>query len=413
MGEQPAPVREGERLAHLDVLRGLAVLGILAVNTPSAFALPPDAFTLPNIAPVPFDDAALRLWLLVRIAFEGKFIALFSMLFGVSVYLVGGELTDWARGRVLLRRLGWLVLFGVVHGALIWFGDILLLYAIVGFAAFLCRSWPPVWLAGVGVVLFAYGAFHFLAPGLALQAAPLEVQVAAFQRFQPAAILQTVDAFRGDLAQVAAANFEAWARVAPDAIQYHASDTLGLMLIGLALFKARVLQGGRSARLYASMAAVGAAAMAVVAWQAMGEARRGFSPPEVFGRASVANTLLAPVVTLGYVGLLNLALRSGLFRRAALVLAPVGRMAFTNYIAQSLIMTTLFYGGRGFGLFGRLGWPEMAGVVLAVWALQLIWSPLWLSRFTTGPLEWIWRRLSYGRSVPLRRPVERPAAPAA
>lgn len=279
LGEQPAPVREGERLAHLDVLRGLAVLGILAVNTPSAFALPPDAFTLPNIAPVPFDDAALRLWLLVRIAFEGKFIALFSMLFGVSVYLVGGELTDWARGRVLLRRLGWLVLFGVLHGALIWFGDILLLYAIVGFAAFLCRSWPPAWLAGVGVVLFAYGAFHFLAPGLALQAAPLEVQVAAFQRFQPAAILQTVDAFRGDLAQVAAANVEAWARVAPDAIQYHASDTLGLMLIGLALFKARVLQGGRSARLYASMAAVGAAAMAVVAWQAMGEARRGFSPP--------------------------------------------------------------------------------------------------------------------------------------
>ncbi|MBW3560536.1 MAG: DUF418 domain-containing protein, partial [Proteobacteria bacterium] len=67
----------------------------------------------------------------------------------------------------------------------------------------------------------------------------------------------------------------------------------------------------------------------------------------------------------------------------------------------------------GFGLFGRLGWPEMAGVVLAVWALQLFWSPLWLSRFTSGPLEWVWRRLSYGRPVPLRRPVEGPALPAA
>ena len=119
LNHHPGPVPERERLAHLDVLRGLAVLGILAVNTPSAFALPPDAFTFPTLAPIPFDAPAQKLWLLVRIGFEGKFIALFSMLFGVSVFLVGGSGAEPARGRVLVRRLSWLVLFGVVHGALV------------------------------------------------------------------------------------------------------------------------------------------------------------------------------------------------------------------------------------------------------------------------------------------------------
>jgi uncharacterized protein len=86
-----------------------------------------------------------------------------------------------------------------------------------------------------------------------------------------------------------------------------------------------------------------------------------------------------------------------------MALAPVGRMAFTNYIAQSLIMTTIFYAGRGLGLYGQLDWPQWSAIVVGVWTLQLIWSPLWLSRFTMGPLEWVWRRLSYGRSIPLRR----------
>ena len=411
MSERPGPVSEGERLVQLDVLRGLAVLGILAVNAP-LFALPIDAFNVPDAAPVPFGDAALRLWLLMRTAFEGKFIALFSMLFGVSVSLVGGELGDRVRNGVLLRRLGWLAAFGVLHGSLIWFGDVLLLYAVAGLIIVLCRSWPPMLLAPVGVALFVWGAVRFLEPGFALQDAPPEVQAAVAQQFGPEAIMAVVHAFGGDLGRSAAANFDTWARVAPDAIEHHFLDTVGLMMIGLALFKTGVLQGRRSTRLYVVLAGFGGASLAVIAWQAVGEAARGFDPAEVFGSGSVANTFLSPVVTLGYIATINLALRGRLLRSVALALAPVGRMAFTNYIAQSLIMTSLFYGGRGLGLFGTVGWPELAGIVLAVWALQLVWSPLWLSRFTMGPLEWVWRRLSYGQPLPLLRPPERaPAAP--
>jgi uncharacterized protein len=404
---------ERERLVHLDVLRGLAVLGILAMNTPSSFALPPDAFTFPNLAPIPFDALALKLWLLLRVAFEGKFIALFSMLFGVSVFLVGGVEGDPARRGVLFRRLCWLVLFGMVHGALIWFGDVLLLYALTGFALMLCRGWRPRWLGAAGVSLFVLGNARFVQPGLEIEMAPPEVQASVFERLNPAVILDTVRTFRGSPLEVAAANLKAWADIAPDALAYHAPGTLGLMMIGLALFKSGVLQGRRSALLYATMAVFGAAAMAVIGWQAVLEARGGFSPSQVYGSGSVSNTFLAPAVTLGYIGLVNLALRRGLFRRAALALAPVGRMAFSNYIAQSLIMTSIFYGGRGLGLMGGLDWSGMALLVLSVWAAQLVWSPLWLSRFAMGPLEWIWRRLSYGRALPLRRPLEQPAVPAA
>jgi len=84
-------------------------------------------------------------------------------------------------------------------------------------------------------------------------------------------------------------------------------------------------------------------------------------------------------------------------------LAAVGRMAFTNYLTQSLIMTTIFWGGRGFGLYGEVDRPTLIGIVVAIWVLQLIWSPLWLARFQMGPFEWIWRRLSYGRPVAMAK----------
>jgi uncharacterized protein len=116
------------------------------------------------------------------------------------------------------------------------------------------------------------------------------------------------------------------------------------------------------------------------------------------GAGGLANVALTIFVSIGYASVLVLLVRAG----AKLItgpLAAVGRMAFTNYLTQSLIMTTLFWGGRGFGLFGELDRPSLMGVVAAIWVLQLIWSPLWLSRFEMGPFEWLWRRLSYAAPV--------------
>ena len=405
MSEQPAPVAPAARIAELDVLRGVGVLGILMVNA-AAFALPMEAYQNPAASPFGLAPLSAGLWWFTHVFFEQKFVTLFSALFGVSIYLVGGERGDEARARVLHRRLFWLMLIGAAHGALVWWGDILLSYALVGFVMAGCRSWSARRLAIVGAVLFAFGALLNVGIGLALAGAPAGIQAQAAAAWSPPAevVRQLVADYRGDLGSVTAENFADWTLVGTISLLLFGWRTLAVMMIGLALFKTGVLQGRRSRGVYVALVGLAVPALAVIGWSGAASLRAGFPFPEALGVDTAPNYLLSPVVTAGYVGAVVLVLRAGLFRSTANRLAAVGRMAFTNYLAQSLIMTTIFYGGRGLGLYGQLDWPERTVLVIAVWALQLAWSPLWLSRFTMGPLEWVWRTLSYGRAAPLRRP---------
>jgi uncharacterized protein len=401
MTQQPQPVRDADRILTLDVLRGLAILGILMVNAP-AFAMPFEVSGSPNMSPLPFESQDGAVWWTMRTFFQQKFVTLFSMLFGVSVFLVGGERHDPDRSPVLRRRLMWLTLFGLIHGSLIWYGDILLLYGLMGFVFMLCRSWGARRLATVGVLLIALASLVVVGLGFAMTAMP----AAKLAEHAPnaAEIAETIAGFRGDIASVQAANFEYWRFVVFAMLFLFGPMTIGLMMIGLALFKAGVLQGRASTRTYVLMVLGGAVSLAIVGWAAAREMALGFPFPESKGVWEAPNALLAPLITLGYVGLICLAMRAGWFRPVAAALGSVGRMAFTNYLTQSLIMTAIFYGGgRGLGLFGTLDWPQWTAIVAGVWVLQLLWSPLWLSRFRMGPFEWVWRRLSYGRPIPLRR----------
>ena len=174
--------------------------------------------------------------------------------------------------------------------------------------------------------------------------------------------------------------------------------TTGLMMIGLALFKSGFLSGARSLRAYAVTLSTAATALVVVAWLEWGQVMNGAESPLAGG----VDFLLNPLIGLGYASVLILLWKAG----HAGVLSPLaaaGRMAFTNYLTQSLMMTTLFYGGRGFGLMGQVDRPALWGIVVAVWALQLVWSALWLRRFQMGPLEWLWCSLTEGRRLPIRR----------
>ena len=148
---------QGDRIASLDVLRGLGILGILAVN--AAVFSQPFALQFDPVLLGPLDPESATLWGLVHVAFERKFVTLFSMLFGASILLVGGEPGDAARTQVLYRRLGWLAVFGLIHGALIWYGDILLCYAVTGFVAVLFRGWSArrLLITGTLVTLAAAG----------------------------------------------------------------------------------------------------------------------------------------------------------------------------------------------------------------------------------------------------------------
>jgi uncharacterized protein len=147
---------------------------------------------------------------------------------------------------------------------------------------------------------------------------------------------------------------------------------------------------------------IGAVSLALIGYQALINWNLRFETVHMLGAGLAANVGLSIFVSIGYASLLILLVKAG----AKLLTAPlaaVGQMAFTNYIAQSLIMTTIFYGGRGFGLWGEVDRVTLWVIVLGVWAAQLIWSPLWLSRFSMGPLEWMWRRLSYGKQVSMAK----------
>lgn len=392
------------RIESLDVLRGFALLGILIVNAPY-FAAPWESAINPLSPPLAVDGETLWAWFVPHVFFEGKCIALFSMLFGASLYLVGGESADRDRSAVLIRRLIWLLLFGLIHATLIWYGDILFIYALTGFLVMFVRTWPPRALLWCGVALALFAALFNYSAAMLFTVLPADMVAeieASYWSLPPEKIDAIIAEFRGGVISATIANATDWATFIAGGLFTIVPRTAGLMMIGLALFKWGVLGGRAPIWTYAALALAGLGALALIAWQALINARLDFPFLHMQTVGQLANVVLAPFVTLLYVSVLILLLKAGA-RFITTPLAAVGRMAFTNYIAQSLIMTTIFYGGRGFGLFGQLDRAELIGIVAAVWIVQLIWSPPWLARFEMGPLEWVWRRLSYNRPVAFRK----------
>lgn len=389
---------QSDRITSLDVLRGLGILGILAVNAPyfaNSFALEFNPLLLG-----PLDPQSQSVSAIVHIFFERKFVTLFSMLFGASILLIGGEKSDRERSAILHRRLAWLLLFGALHGALIWYGDILLCYAIAGFLAAQVRSWSPGKLLGGGAVLFVL--FALFEAGSAWAMAYFPEEVAEGMPFATAeAARADIAAFSGTFAQSLTANFEAWLTLVSYSL-FFVPATVGLMMIGMGLFRTGVLTARRGVFTYVALLLVGAAAFAALGWAACREVAAGLDDPFATALRTTINTFLVPFMTLGYVALICLIVKSPL-RGLTRPLSATGQMAFTNYLTQSIIMTCIFYGGRGLGLFGTMTLAEQAMVVGGVWLVQLIWSPLWLAVFRYGPFEWIWRSLTFGRFVPFRR----------
>lgn len=396
-----APVEAARRIKTLDVLRGLAILGILAVNAPF-FSAPWHTAMNPTLAPLAIDQGNAWSWFVPHIFFEAKFITLFSLLFGASLFLVGGERSDKERGKILRRRLGWMLLFGIIHGAAIWFGDILLVYAVSGFIVMLARSWKPRTLMIVGTIVYVLLAGLGFLAGAAIGMVPAEaLEEMRAEMWQPAAssLEATIASFGGTFMQSLSANFGVWSEFVPYELGATVPRTIAVMMIGLALFKWGFLSGNAPVWLYGVLIAIGVAAQAAVAYQAQINFASGFEFIHMQSRGAYLNPSLSILITLMYASLLILCVKFNALSFITNALAPVGQMAFTNYISQSLIMTAIFYGGRGLGLYGEVSRDMLLAIVAGVWVLQLIWSPLWLSRFKMGPLEWVWRRLSYGKPV--------------
>lgn len=398
-----APTAPKDRIFQLDVLRGWAILGILAVNA-IAFAWPFQVMVSEAPPPGATSHADLVGMWVTDVFFHDKFRTLFTMLFGVSIFLVGGEKSDAARGRLLWRRLLWLGLIGVLHGVVLWYGDILLHYAYCGLIMMVMRSWSArrlLWIGGGVTLLWAVVA-SVAAWGMANMPAEFAAQMEAGRPpSSPDIIAQAVAVYRTGWPAGLMENIKVWATFQLMASPFLIPVSVPLMMLGLGLFKSGYLIGRAPLWTYLLVILIGGAnlaAFAVWGWQ---DTMAGEGADPTNGLAAAAGGA-AVLITLFYASVLILLVRFGL-RPLVAWLAPVGRMAFTNYLTQTLIMVTLYYAPWGPMWFGQHGPAQMWMVVAAIWAAQIVWSPLWLSVFSMGPLEWIWRCLTYGRMVPIRK----------
>ena len=398
-----SPTAPKDRIFQLDVLRGWAILGILAVNA-IAFAWPFQVMVSEAPPPGATSHADLVGMWVTDVFFHDKFRTLFTMLFGVSIFLVGGEKADEARGKLLWRRLLWLGLFGILHGVALWYGDILLHYAYCGLIMMVMRSWSArrlLWIGGSISLLWAViatAAAWVMANMPAEMAAQME---AGRPATSPEIIAEAVAAYRAGWPGGLMENIKVWATFQLMASPFLIPVTVPLMMLGLGLFKSGYLNGRAPLWTYLLVILIGGANLVVFALWGWQETMAPGDADPTNGLAAAAGGA-AVLITLFYASILILLVRFGLKPLVAW-LAPVGRMAFTNYLTQTLIMVTLYYAPWGPMWFGEHGPAEMWMVVGAIWAAQIVWSPLWLSVFSMGPLEWIWRCLTYGRMVPLRK----------
>lgn len=403
-----------DRIRTLDLIRGVAVLGILAVNV-AGFAAPDSAVYSPDMprAGVFADHAA---WLLTFVLFEGKMRALFSVLFGASLLLFVERANAAGRDGVRLqaRRLAWLLLFGYLHFALIWDGDILFLYAGIGFAALALRNWRPVQLVTAAALILALWQVW----GTAMWLPSVATEMAVSQGTASPTVLkqhaQDLSQFRReDAKDVAEARLSWPAQVSAkfadrgdeplNLIAYNWGETLPWMLLGMALLRSGFFAGAWPTKRLVWLTGTGlglggAATIAFAAWAA----RNHYPESTMHYALSFALALPHLAMALGYAALLVLAAPRLLRWVPGQMLEAAGRMAFSNYLGTSLVMAALCY-GWGLGLFGQFGAAQRWTLVLLVWALILAWSQPWLTRYRQGPLEWLWRSLTEWRVLGFRR----------
>ena len=393
-----APLPVGERIRALDVLRGVAVAGILFANVLVFFGLtfmPPDrAAALPSVAA---DNVAL---FLEHVFVDGKFYSLFSLLFGIGFGVQLARGGDAALPR-FKRRLRILLGIGAIHAFLIWAGDILMLYALLGFTMpwFARKSnralvrWTVILLAiPTALYVVALVAWMLLGSGAATTPSASAMPAKMLAYFEAIGTGGFKDAFVGNLVFLGGRWADLFATV-------RFPKVLGMFVLGLWTVRTGVALSPSDHR------------VTLVRWRRLGWGiglpaniiatwafdHWAYLPPSLGGLLGVVMQAVGiPMLALGYAATIALLVVDG--RRFITVFGPVGRMALTNYLMHSIICVTLSY-GFGLGLWWRTGASRAMAIAAAIIVVQIPLSAWWLSRFRYGPVEWIWRRLTYGRPI--------------
>jgi len=405
------PVLGNERIVSLDALRGVAILGILVMNI-YAFAMPFIAYSNP-LAMGGVEAHNIGTWFFTHIFFDQKFLSIFAMLFGAGMILMTGraEARGARYGRIFYRRQFWLLVIGALH------------------VVYLFRKRSPRTLIIIACLLLPISLVGNY--GRSVSVAQTIVAVAEIQDLQGAGeelsdeqkkLLKRWEssrAFTAPNAEDLQKDLDAYRGSYLDIVKHRAPTVLmmqifvtlffgisriaALMMIGAALMKLGVLSGERSTAFYRNLMLAGyLLGLPLTIFSAVSLNAHAFDTLYMLRVGGIANYIGSLVVAFGHIGLVMLIVKSGVLRRLMERFAAVGRMAVSNYLMHSLVLTTIFY-GYGLGLYGTIPRFWQMGFVVGVIALQLFLSTWWLSRYRFGPVEWLWRSLTYWKRQPMRR----------
>jgi len=425
------PTEAGERITILDSLRGFAILGILLMNIAS-FGGP--LYSDPSV----MNETSYNYssWYMMSWFFEGTQRALFSLLFGAGIILFITKQETKAAGLqaadIFFRRQLWLLVFGLINlYVLLWHGDILFDYAIIGMFLFVFRKWGAKKLIIAAVVCLLimavtdnkdlYQNKKRIARGESISAidttvnkltllekedlnAMIDIRESSSMESRKKRVEKAIARMTNDYRWVYEARTSAYRSNFFSYSYFGIWDVLQFMFLGMAFFKNGILLGKGSTRIYLFMCLIGfVAGLTLSYFRVQHHISSGFNYYN-YTKAALFDSfqLDRAFRTIGMFGAIMLLYKSGVFKWLfALVRAP-GQMAFTNYLMQSLIAILLFY-GIGFALYGQLERYQLYLIVFVIWALQIGFSHLWLHYFRFGPFEWAWRSLTYWKRQPLKK----------
>lgn len=420
----------GKRLESLDFIRGCALFGILLMNI-VGMGLGP-AYDNPTIAG---GDTGINLWtwMFFNIGFEGTQRALFSILFGAGVILLSSRMEKSSgadAADVFFRRNLLLIGFGLFNAwILLWTGDILYYYGITALFLYAFRKLPGRTLLGLGIGALLLGAAWSALDSQRLinlhdsASAAEQVAPAARSADQQKAIAAWKEKSKtgptpaefAEMRKQHTASYWSALKARAGLIKHYQSwwlyryffDIFGMMMIGMALFKLGVLTLETRTRAYLAMAAGGyAIGLTGNILEARWIMSQGFTAI-AYAQANISYDISRLAMTTGHLGLLGLFLKSGILPWLRQSMAAVGRMALTNYLTHSVVALIIFV---FLGYWGALERHQLYYIVFSVWAVQLVISPIWLTRYHFGPVEWLWRYLTYGKAPPFRKEAPVPAA---
>ena len=426
MVEESAPVTAAERISALDTLRGFALLGILLMNI-VVMGMYGGAYDNPTVTGGA-TGLNLGVWAVLHVLAEGKMRCLFSLVFGASVILLTSRLEKHGDAAdIYYRRTIWLILFGIVHAYLLWVGDILYPYALCGLILYPFRKMTARRLIIIGLSLLLLTSLAYIGKGfheremLTKGLAAIEAEKAGkkltseqedekseYEKWRKMArptaeeLKKDTAEWRGNVLSVIKARAKAlgFFHGLP---YYHPMnwDIWSMMFVGMGLFKLGVLSASLPSKTYVRLMLagylIGIPLNSYTAWIIV---QSNFDPV-VQSFTGTAYDIGRLTIALGHLGLLMLLCKTAIFPWLTNTLGSVGQMAFTNYVMQSVI-TAFIFTGYGFKLYGSLQRYELYYVVVGIWILQMIVSPIWLRHFRFGPLEWAWRSLTYWKRQPMR-----------